>query len=95
MGSSGKMMEGKKMKKPTEKKMLQTEKRSSPEPSIELHNIDLRKNDPQSLRERISEGAYDLFLKRGAAHGNDLGDWLEAERMVLAKHGNTKSDLRG
>jgi hypothetical protein len=83
------------MKKPTEKKMLQTEKRSSPEPSIELHNIDLHKNDPQSLRERISEAAYDLFLKRGAAHGNDLGDWLEAEHMVLAKHGNTKSDLRG
>ncbi|MBI3604557.1 MAG: DUF2934 domain-containing protein [Nitrospirae bacterium] len=83
------------MKKPTVKKMLPTEKRSSPEPGIELHNIDLHKNDPQSLRERISESAYDLFLKRGAVHGNDLSDWLEAERMVLAKHGKTQNDLRG
>ena len=83
------------MKKLTGKKMLQTEKKSSPEPSAELHNIDLHKNNPQSLRERISEAAYDLFLKRGAAHGNDLGDWLEAERMVLAKHERTQSDLRG
>ena len=73
------------MAKSTEKKMLQTEERPSLEPSIELHNIDLHKNDPQGLRERISEAAYDLFLKRGATHGNDLGDWLEAERMVLAE----------
>ncbi|MHB8481976.1 MAG: DUF2934 domain-containing protein [Nitrospiria bacterium] len=82
------------MKKPAGKKMLQTEKISSPEPSVELHNIDLHKPDPQSVRERISEAAYDLFVKRGAAHGNDLDDWLEAERMVLAKHGKTQSGLR-
>ena len=25
------------------------------------------------------------FLKRGANHGNDFGDWLEAERIVQAK----------
>ncbi len=95
MGSSNKIMEGKKMKKPTEKKMLQTEKRSSPELSIELHDIDLQKNDSQSLRERISEAAYDLFLKRGAAHGHELDDWLEGERLVLDKLGNAKSESNG
>ncbi|MHB8483414.1 MAG: DUF2934 domain-containing protein [Nitrospiria bacterium] len=66
------------MKASTWKKMSQTEKGSSPEPNIELH-----KNNLQSVRKRISEVAYDLFLKRGAANGYDLVDWLEAERMVL------------
>ena len=58
---------------------------STSKPSIELHDIDLLKNNPQALSERISEVAYQLFLKRGASHGNDFGDWLEAEQMVLAE----------
>ena len=36
--------------------------------------------------------AYQLFLQRGAAHGNDLDDWLTAERQVLA--GLKKDSLR-
>jgi hypothetical protein len=34
------------------------------------------------LRLRISERAYELFLKRGGSHGRDREDWLEAERLV-------------
>jgi hypothetical protein len=26
--------------------------------------------------------AYELFLSRGERHGDDLADWLEAERIV-------------
>ncbi|MHB8482704.1 MAG: DUF2934 domain-containing protein [Nitrospiria bacterium] len=33
----------------------------------------------------MSEVAYQLFLKRGASHGNDLGDWLEAEQIILSQ----------
>jgi len=36
--------------------------------------------------------AYQIFLQRGAAHGNDLDDWLTAERQVLA--GLKKDSLR-
>jgi len=74
----------------TEHLMLSTEK-SSTKPSIELHNIDLPKNDPQGFNERISSIAYQLFLNRGAGHGNDLGDWLEAEQMVLAQMKSEKN----
>jgi hypothetical protein len=35
------------------------------------------------LRERIALKAYDLYEKRGSAHGLDVQDWLEAERLVL------------
>jgi Protein of unknown function (DUF2934) len=32
--------------------------------------------------ESIRTRAYELFLSRGALHGNDLGDWLNAEREL-------------
>lgn len=37
------------------------------------------------LFERISRRAYELYLLRGAAHGHDTEDWLEAERQVKAE----------
>jgi hypothetical protein len=38
-----------------------------------------------ALREQIAQKAYDLYEKRGGAHGLDTEDWLEAERLVLAE----------
>ncbi len=32
--------------------------------------------------ETIRMRAYELFLARGAAHGNDLADWFAAEREL-------------
>ena len=45
----------------------------------------LTQNDPQ--QRTVSEDdvrlrAYELYLQRGAAPGNDLGDWLQAEREL-------------
>ena len=37
------------------------------------------------LRERISRRAYENFVDRGAAHGHDVRDWLEAERELIVK----------
>lgn len=34
--------------------------------------------------EEIRVRAYVLFLARGAAHGNDLGDWFAAEKELRA-----------
>lgn len=39
-----------------------------------------------NLHDEISKVAYDLYLRRGCVHGHDLDDWLEAERIVLARH---------
>lgn len=39
-----------------------------------------------NLQEEIAKVAYELYLKRGCVHGRDLDDWLEAERIVLARH---------
>lgn len=42
--------------------------------------------DHPTVHERIAERAYDLYQKRGQSHGNDLDDWLEAERIVRSEH---------
>jgi hypothetical protein len=38
----------------------------------------------KSSIEMIRERAYELFLARGASHGADLADWLEAEQALRA-----------
>jgi len=39
------------------------------------------RRDP--ITEAIACRAYELFLARGAQHGRDLDDWLQAERELL------------
>ncbi|MBN2535067.1 MAG: DUF2934 domain-containing protein [Spirochaetales bacterium] len=34
-------------------------------------------------KNKIEKKAYELFMSRGCQHGNDLGDWLTAEKEVL------------
>lgn len=42
-------------------------------------------SDDRLRHQRIAEKAYELYQRRGCCHGQDLDDWLEAERLVLAK----------
>ena len=44
--------------------------------------------DDEVLRQRIAEKAYELYEKRGQSHGQDLDDWLEAERLVFSEIGS-------
>ena len=41
----------------------------------------------QDYLEEVRKGAYDLFLQRGSTHGNDLEDWLKAEKKIKQKYG--------
>jgi hypothetical protein len=40
----------------------------------------------QELHEEIKMAAYELYEQREMAHGYDLDDWLQAERMVIEKN---------
>jgi hypothetical protein len=42
----------------------------------------------------IEARAYQIYIGRGAAHGNDLDDWLQAERQVLEALKREKASLR-
>lgn len=38
----------------------------------------------ESAQQRVAERAYALFLARGGTHGDDISDWLTAERELSA-----------
>jgi hypothetical protein len=38
--------------------------------------------DREPTHDEIARRAYQLFEKRGAAHGQDRDDWLQAEREL-------------
>ena len=35
------------------------------------------------IRSRVEVLAYDLYIRQGSNHGDDVSDWLEAERLTL------------
>jgi hypothetical protein len=37
-----------------------------------------------STYDDVARRAYDLFVSRGAQHGHDVEDWLEAERQLAS-----------
>jgi len=40
----------------------------------------------KDINDEIARVAYELYEKRGRAHGDELEDWLEAERIVMERH---------
>lgn len=40
------------------------------------------KGKSSDFQSKIQKRAYEIYLKRGCSHGNDLADWLEAERQT-------------
>ncbi|HZP33498.1 MAG TPA: DUF2934 domain-containing protein [Candidatus Acidoferrales bacterium] len=53
-----------------------------------------RSNNHHPSHEHIAIRAYEIYVKRGAEHGRDLDDWLQAERELTAKTGNSNSGRR-
>lgn len=41
----------------------------------------------EGIHRLIAVRAYDLWQRRGGTHGGSIGDWLEAEKDVLAAAG--------
>ena len=40
----------------------------------------------KGIHDEIARVAYELYEKRDRAHGHELEDWLEAEKIVMEKH---------
>lgn len=43
-------------------------------------------------REEIALRAYHIYLKRGGAPGNELEDWIRAERELLEQTGTVRRE---
>jgi hypothetical protein len=38
-----------------------------------------------SIREKIERRAYEIYLRRGSAHGSHEDDWAQAEKEIMAE----------
>jgi len=47
-----------------------------------------------SIRAQIEFRAYEVFLARGGAHGDDLADWFKAERELNVLAAKPRPQLR-
>jgi Protein of unknown function (DUF2934) len=59
------------MSKPTEKSFSASEAQTA---------------ESHPTREEIELRAYEIYVERGGAPGQEVNDWLQAERELLAKH---------
>ena len=48
------------------------------------------KNQPTT--EEISLRAYQIYLQRGGAPGNEFEDWIQAERELLGENGKLPAE---
>lgn len=48
--------------------------------------------DAKDLYDEIARAAYELFEKCGYTHGDDLGHWFEAEKIVTMRYVEIKTD---
>lgn len=49
-------------------------------------------SEPQTVearpaRQEIELRAHQIYVERGGAHGQDVADWLQAERELVEKYG--------
>ena len=66
-------------KKPAPKKTPKTKPMAIPELSLGSPSVN------GDIQARIADRAYELHRHRGGHHGQDLEDWLAAEREVLSE----------
>jgi hypothetical protein len=43
-------------------------------------------------RDRVAERAYELYMARGGEHGQDMEDWLTAEREVSGRESRHRTE---
>ncbi|HYA85666.1 MAG TPA: DUF2934 domain-containing protein [Nitrospirota bacterium] len=43
-------------------------------------------NNIDNIYDEIAKVAHELYEKSGRVHGRDVQNWLEAERIVLARY---------
>jgi hypothetical protein len=39
----------------------------------------------ESFKEAIAQRAYDIYIQRGCQNGNDVDDWLTAEKQLVVE----------
>jgi hypothetical protein len=45
----------------------------------------LKKVSQEQLQDMISMKAYEIYEQKGGFHGDDMSDWLQAEKLVASR----------
>lgn len=45
----------------------------------------MKKVSREQLQDMISMKAYEIYEQKGGFHGDDMSDWLEAEKLVASR----------
>jgi Protein of unknown function (DUF2934) len=48
----------------------------------------------EGLREGIARRAYEIFVQRGGKNGQDVKDWLQAEKEISGKTADVPAKAR-
>jgi len=59
-------------------KLISSSEATQPETAVEEGEVLLRSTREEEIRNR----AYEIYLQRGGQPGNELEDWLQAEREL-------------
>jgi hypothetical protein len=51
--------------------------------NVSIQTSKRTRSDNMPHRDEIAVRAFELYKKRGAAHGHDLEDWYEAELQLI------------
>jgi len=47
------------------------------------------------LHGEVAKTAYNFYVKRGMIDGNDLEDWLKAEKIVMGQQAKSRKNTTG
>jgi hypothetical protein len=72
------------VKTPPVGESMSVERRTA-EPSVLPPGAPMPALTEDELRARVAQKAFELFERRGREGGNEMADWLEAERLVRAE----------
>jgi hypothetical protein len=62
--------------------------KSGEDPSLTSEGKQTAEGHP--TREEIELRAYQIYVERGCAQGQDAEDWLQAERELIEKYGKSR-----
>ena len=57
-----------------------------------MAKVSLTKQGP--THPQIAHRAFEIYISRGGDHGQDMGDWFEAERQLVAEFAQIKPTVK-
>ena len=57
-----------------------------------MAKVTVMKRKPTHLQ--IANRAFEIYVSRGGDHGQDVGDWFEAERQLVAEFARIKPTVK-